>query len=213
MSIIFSPNQFLYYDKLKNHDILKEKLFSKITQLKDNEEIVKNKTLSGCILKTSFLKENFHQFLYEELIVKNIVWDPIDKLINKYNKLVLDIFKLKIKDSIIKEAWFNYYDKNNFQEVHTHKAPSIILNNTIYKPSFSLIYILHDENKNNNTIFKFPSNEFNYDFIINSDIINTGNIKNISEGTVIIFPFNFEHYVIPVSKNRITLAYNVYSSV
>ena len=101
MSIIFSPNQFLYYDKLKNHDILKEKLFSKITQLKDNEEIVKNKTLSGCILKTSFLKENFHQFLYEELIVKNIVWDPIDKLINKYNKLVLDIFKLKIKGIFI----------------------------------------------------------------------------------------------------------------
>ena len=44
-------------------------------------------------------------------------------------------------------------------------------------------------------------------------IIDTCVINDISEGTVIIFPFDYYHFVTPSNKKRITISYNIFSRI
>ena len=211
MSFIFPPGDFIYYQKIKEHKDIKKKFFSKIQELSNNEEVLKNKPFKFCIFKTSIFKPELNSFLLEKDILDLLVWNPIDKLIEKYNEN--NIFKINLSESIVEESWFNIYEKTNFQEIHDHWGFPKIINNEIYQPSFSLIYILEDKNEGNSTVFKFDRNNFMYNFGFNSTTIDTSKIKNISEGTVIIFPYTFEHFVIPVVKDRISIAYNISSKV
>ena len=41
--------------------------------------------------------------------------------------------------------------------------------------------------------------------------IDTSQIKSIKEGSVLIFPYTFQHFVIPVMKTRVSIAYNLAS--
>jgi len=212
MSFIFAPGDFIYYQKIKEHKDIKKKIFSKIKELSNNEEVLKNKSFKHCIFKTSIFKPELNSFLQEKDILDLLVWNPIDKLIEKYNEN--NIFKINLSESIIIGAWFNIYEKTNFQEIHNHLDHPKIINNEIYQPSFSLIYILEDKNEGNSTVFKFHRNDFMFNFgLSTADKIDTSRIKDISEGTVIIFPYTFEHFVTPVIKDRISIAYNIYSKL
>lgn len=209
MSIISAPSEFIYFEQIKEHDEIKAKVLDKIQQLLKTDDIQKNKPFKDCIFKTSFNKMDINNFLMDEYIIKQIVWDPLDKLINKYNKL--NFFKLNVSSSIITNCWFNAYEKTNFQEIHTHKIKPIYKFNNIYTPSFSLVYILHDENIVNSTVFKFQNTDFIWNFINRNGSIDTSKIKNIKEGSVIIFPYSFQHFVTPVMKSRVSIAYNLAS--
>ena len=209
MSIISAPSEFLYFDQIKEHDEIKEKIMDKINDLLQTDDIQKNKPFKDCIFKTSFRKDEINSFLLDEFIVKKLVWDPLDNLICKYNKL--NFFKLNVSSTIVTSCWFNAYEKTNFQEIHSHKTEPIYRFNNIYTPSFSLVYILHDENMANSTVFKFKNTDFIWNFINKNGSIDTSEIKNIREGSVIIFPYSFQHFVTPVMKSRVSIAYNLAS--
>ena len=209
MSIISAPSEFLYFDKIKDHNEIKAKIIGKIYNLLKSDEIKINKPFEKCIFTTSFNKDEINNFLQEKSITEKIVWEPLDKLINKYNKL--HIFKLKLSSSIITDCWFNSYEKANFQEIHEHKGKPIYKNNNIYTPSFSIVYIVEDNNERNSTVFRFPTTDFIWNFITRDNLIDTSKIKNIKEGSILIFPYTFSHFVIPVMKSRVSIAYNLAS--
>ena len=209
MSIISAPSEFLYFDKIKEHDEIKEKIMDKIKELLNTDEIKENKPFKDCIFKTSYSKDKVNSFLLDKFIIKKLVWDNLDNMICKYNKL--NFFKLNVSSSIITSCWFNAYEKTNFQEIHAHKIKPIYKCNNIYIPSFSLVYILHDENIANSTVFKYHSTDFIWNFINRDNSIDTSKIKNIKEGSILIFPYTFQHFVIPVMESRISIAYNLAS--
>ena len=209
MSIISAPSEFIYFDNIKEHNEIKSRIIDKIRNLLKTDEIKMNRPFDKCIFTTSFKKEEMNKFLLDEFILKKIVWEPLDDLINKYNKL--NYFKMYITSSIITSCWFNSYEKTNFQEIHDHKSEPIYKDNKIYTTSFSLVYIVHDENISNSTVFKYNNSEFIWNFIDRNGSIDTSRIKNIREGSVIIFPFSFQHFVIPVMKTRVSIAYNLAS--
>ena len=209
MSIISAPSEFLYFDQIKEHKEIKAKIIDKINDLLQTDEVKENKPFKDCIFKTSFNKDEINKFLLDEYIIKRIVWDPLDNLISKYNKQ--HFFKISLSSTIITSCWFNAYEKTNFQEIHDHKSKPFYVSNNIYTPSFSLVYILHDENLTNSTVFKYTTTEFINNFINENSKIDTSEIKNIKEGSVLIFPHTFQHFVIPVMKSRVSIAYNLAS--
>ena len=209
MSIISAPSEFLYFDQIKEHKEIKAKIIDKINDLLQTDEVKENKPFKHCIFKTSFNKDEINKFLLDEYIIKRIVWDPLDNLISKYNKQ--HFFKMCLSSTIITHYWFNAYEKTNFQEIHHHNTKPFYFSNNIYTPSFSLVYILHDENLTNSTVFRYPTTEFIDNFINQNNKIDTSKIKNIKEGSVLIFPVTFQHFVIPVMKSRVSIAYNLAS--
>ena len=209
MSIISAPSDFLYFDQIKEHDEIKEKIIDKINDLLRTDEVKENKPFKDCIFKTSFKKDKVNSFLLDDFIVNKLVWDPLDNLICKYNKL--HFFKISVSSTIITSCWFNAYEKTNFQEIHEHKTKPFAIFNNVYTPSFSLVYILHDENLSNSTVFKYPTTDFIWNFITGNNKIDTSRIKNIKEGTILIFPYTFQHFVTPVTKSRVSIAYNLAS--
>jgi hypothetical protein len=104
------------------------------------------------------------------------------------------------------------YGEGDFQEEHNHIGPPVNLENNVFYPSFSAIYILHDENEESSVIFrkdaplplKKPFEDYGF---------STANIRDIGEGTIMIFPYSLKHLVKPCIKTgRVTVAYNVYST-
>lgn len=215
MSIISGPtSNFFYHNKYEDHEKTKEKIINRITEIINNDEInTKDPFGNRCNVISSYnCPKNVNAFLSEDQeFVSKLIWNNIDKLIEKYNER--NLFKLNINNSIIKEGWFNCYEKCNFQESHAHHGTPIIIENRIYIPSFSVIYILHDENDKNSTTFQYNPSKFTASFADDLGNIDTSKINDISEGTIIIFPFDFFHFVIPTIKKRITLSYNIYSHV
>ena len=211
MSIVYGPtSNFFYYNKFEEHNEVKEKIMSKITEVVNNKNI-KNPFGIRCNVKSSYNSE-INGFLTEDKeFTKKLIWNNCDKLIKKYNER--NIFNLNIHNSIISNGWFNYYEKTNFQESHAHYSRPVSINNQIYLPSFSVIYILHDENDKNTTSFQYNPSSFTTSFIDDLGIIDTCKINDISEGTVIMFPFDCYHFVTPSNKKRITISYNIFSKI
>tara|TARA_Y100000389_G_C16990490_1_gene284668 strand:- start:49 stop:417 length:369 start_codon:yes stop_codon:yes gene_type:complete len=121
---------------------------------------------------------------------------------------------MSLSSTIITSCWFNAYEKTNFQEIHDHRAlarEQVFSGNNLYNHSFSLVYILHDENLTNSTVFRYTTTEFIFNFINENNKIDTSKIKNIKEGSVLIFPCTFQHFVTPVMKSRMSIAYNLSS--
>ena len=70
---------------------------------------------------------------------------------------------------------------------------------------FSGIYIIDQKGKNQTS---FIHNDFGY----LDTCINTKNIEDIGEGTVMIFPSHLLHYVNPVDESRCTISFNITST-
>lgn len=208
MSIIFFPAHFLYLKNNDNHNELKKELLPKILETK--ETIKDDKPFNACLFETSFDREELNRkIFFESKELKTMIWNNIDNAINNYNKNI-PYFQINIKKSIITKIWYNIYNKgsNHFQEYHSHGSDPIIKDNKLYYPIFSGIYILHDNNKVNNTIFKSYISPFSN---LKHNIIDTSKINNISEGTILLFSSSLEHCVKPVLEDRVTIAFNIYS--
>jgi hypothetical protein len=111
----------------------------------------------------------------------------------------------------IHDGWWNVYDESEFQEEHEHDGPPTYLYGDIFYPAFSVIYILHDENEKSSIVFKkkgpFPLMEPHRQVVFE-----TKDVKEIKEGTILIFPYNLRHLVKPCIKpGRVTIAYNICS--
>jgi hypothetical protein len=212
MSFHHFPSEFVYWDKIENHEDIKKQLLPIILQ-KSKENA--NNPYEACNLNTSLIRDDKrayeeNKFLLSENVVKSVVFHNIQKMINKYTKLYN--CNINIGPSIVSGCWWNVYDEGDFQEEHNHVAPSTSVENNVFYPSFSAIYILHDENEESSIIFrkdsplplKKPFEDYGF---------STSNVKDIREGTIIIFPYSLKHLVKPcVKAGRVTIAYNISST-
>ena len=144
----------------------------------------------NCSVKTTF---NYPlSLLRENLLLNAIVWNPLDQMLKEAD------LNLYPKTSNVDRIWANLYEKMSFQEVHNHVTPHSLIH-------FSGIYIIDQKGKNQTS---FIHNDFGY----LDTCINTKNIEDIGEGTVMIFPSHLLHYVNPVDEARCTISFNITST-
>jgi hypothetical protein len=212
MSFYRFPSNFVYWCNLdeNDHKRIKEYLVPKIEEEEKNNEDRKDVfKLLGSGANTNYNKRL--PCLYEKDILKTVVWDPVDDCIKKHNET--DNFKISLKNSSILNAWYTSYKKGDFFERHHHKGfPIIPHGETEYHyPTFSLIYILKDENKESSVVF---TDTVDYKFTPDIDVeFDTGHKEDIKEGTVLVFPAHLVHAVRKVTTDkRITVAYNIGST-
>ena len=157
--------------------------------------------LSKC--KTSFkLNDTFGR----HPILDNLVWDCMDKLLD--HPLVKNsINPLMFRQSMFDQVWVNTYEKNDYQEIHNHGGISKINSGGLYSNSFSFIYLLHNESETG-TVFR--SRNLSTDSSTNPE---SKAYEHVEEGTIIMFPYYMDHYVLPATGKRITIAGNVVSSM
>lgn len=125
--------------------------------------------------------------------------------LNKWvtDQVLLYCAKLNYIDNfILDEAWFNIYNKNDFQEYHSHS-----------KHSLSAVYFLCSSEKNSaNIFFKSPINDDSQEPFSQPFTPFTFKTANYypTPGRLIIFRSNINHCVErhTSDKLRISLAYN-----
>lgn len=200
MGIFLFPTNFVYWDNVKNHKNIKGDLMCKIEELDSTTE---SKGLTNAT--TSFIPSNrvdIHKFMNDNTL-QQLVWNPLENLLS-------NLPNIKLKDSVIVASWYTKYNTNGTFNLHNHYGDYIVTNGNIYKPTFSIIYILNDDNECNSTHFRVPmgaplstvnGQELLYDTSTNNEI---------KEGTVLIFPSSLYHEVLPVKiSGRITIAFNI----
>jgi|TARA_R110000851_G_C12898342_1_gene547888 hypothetical protein len=210
MGIHYFPSEFVYWVDNPKHSQMKDELMKKIM---DTEEVLKINQPGILNAFTSFSENKKEDetllFLDEYPIVQELVFTPFKKMIEEYNKRE-NINRLFIKKAICSEGWYTKYETNGNFEMHNHDEFPTQLGDEIYQSSFSFIYILNDKNKVNTTRFLVPSmqrtsatkeNEYNFD---------TGQVSEIKEGSIIVFPSSLYHEVKScIIPGRITISYNL----
>jgi len=199
------PCNHVYWENVKEHDKLKNDILPIVHKLQ--KESLKN-PFDMCRMSTNFgHKSNF----LTEYQINELAWKPINNMINELKNA--HNFHIKPGKSILQYYWFNSYKEGDFQEMHNHTSPALNYEGQQFHASFSIVYILNDDNNENKTSFLehiygnvpfgFPS----------AQSFHTSDVKDIKEGSVIIFSPFLQHCVGPVKKGgRITLAFNVFST-
>jgi len=213
-SFIFSP-QYIYWDNVKDHESIKEKLLPTIYKIKENELNGDHNPFELCSLVSSLYNKDhdktnhINMFLHDPSIVDKVVWNTVDKCLKHLREKCMIEVPVP-QNSILSEAWFNIYNKGDHQEMHDHISVPIKHNNRMYYTTYSLIYILKDESEESSVVFRECLNKdlMGYKQV---EIFDTSKVPDIKEGTVLVFPSNLLHTVTPCIKpGRITIAYNVY---
>jgi len=80
----------------------------------------------------------------------------------------------------------------------------------MYHDTLSVVYILNSEEEDNSTVFKLTGTTIPYVPMLQECKFDTGVVKEIKEGTLLIFSNQLNHYVRPIKKSgRITIAFNI----
>lgn len=208
MGIFNFPSNFVYWEEVNNHDMIKPILLEKIKRL---EEQYHDNNPGLIKASTSYAKS---KNIVDTCMYKDLIWNPLDNAIREHNS---DLNKPNIifNDSILDESWYTLYKEGGSFNYHNHDDKlAKNINGKYYYPSFSVIYILKDENKHNATTFTEHSpysssvHPFHY-----QHSFDTSKNKDIKEGCVLIFPSSLYHCVNQVTiPGRITIAMNICSS-
>ena len=201
MGVYYFPANFVYWQQVKDHDKIKDVLLKEIYKL---EEVNKDEHDNGLYAaSTNYgVKQNLLTDR-DQNTIKNIVWDPLDAAITELNSRD-NTKKISFKESKITNSWYTCYKEGGNFAIHNHVAHSC--------DTFSMIYILKDENVRNHTVFTEMTNDW---ISTTSDQLqdvefNTSDIDEIKEGSVLIFPSSLYHYVRSVKiPGRITIAINI----
>ncbi len=208
MGIFYFPCNFVCWKNVENHNKIKEMLIPKIESLKT---IHKNNKKGLTNASTNYGIDETPIFTSHENMTKYIVWDPLDSVINELNSRS-NTDNINVRESVIGNSWYTYYESGGTFKYHTHTGNGIFKDGKYYKPTFSMIYILKDENRCNTTEFMETTHD---NISISSDFqtfFDTSTIEDIKEGTVLIFPSSLYHTVSPVKiPGRITIAINIFS--
>jgi len=208
MPLFQFPSHVVFWKSVEHHKEIKAKYLPIIREL---EETTKdNKPFSACHLNTSILTNTNFIDHNDKEVFDRIIWNPLSDFMNEVEKKCG--FLINVKSSFVHNYWYNVYDVGDFQEQHDHLYTPELVNGEMYHPTFSLIYILHDENNDNKTLFMTEKNvPFRPIFI--QERFDTGNVKDIKEGTVLIFSSHLAHLVKPVNfAGRTTIAFNIFST-
>jgi len=213
MSCISIVSQFLYFRTLPEHEEIKKQLLPKILEQKD---VYKNNNMGMENAYTTYNNDpttvhpvsNDTTFLLDEQIITPVVRQSIKEAIDhmkRNNMLPLPCYK----GYTISRSWYTRYAIGVKFQSHSHGQDPVIIQGYVGQPAFSIIYILNDQNDKNSTFFE--SHDRNYLPRTSSIQIDTANIHDIKEGTVIVFPSTFLHGVTSIKvPNRVTISYNVY---
>jgi hypothetical protein len=209
MGIFNFPSNFVYWEDVKNHDMIKPILLSKIEKIKEK---YKNNR-QGLIKASTTYNTDVEDIITHPDMIKHIVWDPLDNAVKYINSKPDTPETDKIEESFVCNSWYTLYDKDGYFNFHEHDSKPKIVGGKIFKPSFSMIYILKDDNERNSTSFlqttQFYNSVYSDSFQHSFD---TCDVKDIKEGSVLIFPASLYHCVHPVIiPGRITIAINIYS--
>ena len=179
--------QFYYHGEVENHQQLKDKLLSELTDDKLSQPKECN-----CSVQSSFETDNnFSWDYFYECIKPNLIY-----MHQQLNGNPLHQFKMT-------EAWLNKYERGDSQEVHTH----IGADNCTFSCSYFAQYALNDAR----FLFYDPDQtkhlgEFtkHYDGVVNTWF------PDVQEGDIIIFPSWIHHQVEPHRSDttRITVSAN-----
>lgn len=197
MNFIF-PSNFVYWNKIENHNEIKKEYYPKILNSQQKLQR-KNKWLAKCT--TSFGHEEENNIFANDKFLNEVVWKSFDDMLEKN----LTCYSLP-SQSYLYEVWFNTYKEGDFQEVHDHQGANFIKDNAIHAMTYSAIYLMHLEEKNK-TVF-YQTSPCPGDYGKNNFCYTT---EHIEEGNIIFFPSNLLHYVLPCSKNRCTVSFNIMS--
>ena len=180
--------QFYYHGEVENHQQLKDKLLSELTDDKLSQPKEWN-----CSVQSSFETDN------------NFSWDYFYECIQPN---LLDMHQQlngnpHTNSIVMTEAWLNKYGRGDSQEVHTH----IGADNCTFSCSYFAQYALNDAR----FLFYDPDQtkhlgEFSKHY---SGVVNTW-FPDVQEGDIIIFPSWLHHQVEPHRSDttRITVSAN-----
>ena len=212
MSFFYFPGDFVYWEKNPSHEKIKNKFLPTIMKLHEQK---KNNPFASSKLNTSFsynenLKDD-NSFLNDHDFISKVIFKAIENMTIKHNSK--KSFTIIYNGMFVQSSWWNHYDEGHFQEPHIHDGAPKVINNMVFYPAFSVVYILQDNNERSSLFFqKSPP----LPFIPSSSIVNfdTSTIDEVTEGTVIVFPSGLTHMAKPSSKpGRITIAFNVYADI
>jgi len=195
------PCHYVYWGQVKDHENIKSKLLPIINSL--TAENKSTNPFKACTMTTNFSKAT--DFIDDETKAK-IIGKHLEEMISETNCFT----SIKISDAIITEYWFNVYEKGEYQEMHQHIGFPIETNGKRYDQTLSMVYILNSDEEENSIVFKLTDTNIPYFPMLTQSVFNTGAVKEIKEGTLLIFSNQLNHYVLPVKTNgRVTIAFNV----
>ena len=207
MGIYHFPSEFVFWTENEKHTELKDELVEKINK---DAQIHKQNTVGVKNAVTNYTNNEYCQFLNDTTLLENVIVEPFKEMIKEFNSR-MNVDRLNIKNIRIGSTWYTKYKTDGYFGMHSHlPSSSILYNNELYQRSFSVIYILNDKNTKNSTEFFVPSacrtsafNTPHYQF-------NTGNVPDVKEGSIIIFPASLLHHVFPsIEPDRIVISYNI----
>ena len=202
MTHIKFPSHYLYWTQVKDHENIKSKLVPIIHNL-ITENNYDNPFKKDCTMTTNFSEKT--DFLDNEMKEK-IIWKCLGEMISETNCSI----SIKPSDTIIKNYWFNIYEKGDYQEMHQHLAFPFVKNGKMYQDTFSVVYILNSDEEENSTVFKLTDTAIPFHPLMQPVEFDTSKVDDIKEGTVLIFSNQLNHSVRPIKKSgRTTIAFNV----
>jgi|TARA_B110000114_G_C15082039_1_gene394522 hypothetical protein len=207
MGIYHFPSEFVYWTKYEKHDEMKNKIVDRINKL---ETLHANNHAGLENAYTSYdTKPEPTKFLNNPKLVESLVFEPFRKMLDEYNSRE-NTNKITVNEVIIGDSWYTKYSEGGTFHLHSHDDLSQYMRGKRFNLAFSLIYILNDKNERNSTRFFIPTGSTTSAVCHRDITFDTGGIKNIGEGSVILFPSSLYHTVVPCIKpGRITISYNI----
>jgi hypothetical protein len=197
--LITWPSPFVYWTEVKNHKLIKETLSGDIKNhskdFKYYNSPMKTRKIGDpkwdCEVITTFFDRDDVKDFFTQEIVEQIIGEPLDEMFVDSNFPI----KIKPKETILTEIWYNVYKPGYSQEIHAHHGAT-----------FSGIYLL-ELNEPNTTVFF--SNTPTYKYNESKSMSSSFSTENIKEGNVILFPSELSHLVKKSEKFRITISFNL----
>ncbi len=211
MGIFYFPSNFVFWRKVPNHENIKRKILNFI---EDNPQILESyeAVFKG---KSSFNNTVMYDFFSKNNdLVNSVIMDTLTEAVHELNSNDTSI-KINIDSYIIDNIWCSKYDENSVVTCHNHESGEqniIYVNNKPFKLAFSIVYIVNDTNVSNQTEFIQTTSHHVSAYSNIETRFKTSEKKDISEGSVLVFPTNLYHQVNPVLESgRVIISANIYA--
>jgi hypothetical protein len=194
-------HSFIYWEMVKNHNIYKKDILSKIFEIKNNKALLKKELFT----KYDSYKNYYISIKYDKnsdsLIYKDdggqdlINFDTLidNAILPAFDRMVQEMNLKKPIEREIKAIWCNYYEKGGYHGLHHHE-----------KSDISGVYLLHLEEPNLTNFYSY-----------NDCLLQTWSkdTKDIEEGNIIFFPSHLLHEAKATDTARVTISFDIICDV